>query len=132
VGETELPLALPNELDLAEVNAHLRSYPECLVADPYGAGWLFEAYVPPRAEDAARAALTLGMVRGAAAVAWMREEIDRLSRFLHERLARAVAPAEAMAADGGSVAPGAAQGLGARDRRELFRLFFQGAAPETT
>ena len=132
VGETELPLTLPNDLDLGEVNSHLRSYPECLVADPYGAGWLFEAYVPPRCESAARAALTLGMVRGAAAVAWMREEIDRLSRFLHACLAREGAPAEAMAADGGSVAPGAAQGLRTRDQRELFRLFFQGAAQETT
>jgi len=128
VGDVELPLTLPNDLDLAEVNTHLRSYPECLVADPYGAGWLFEAYVPPRSEGAARAALTRGLVRGAAAVAWMREEVDRLSCFLHARLGGDGAPGEALAADGGSVAPGAAECLDARDRRELFRLFFQGAA----
>jgi len=130
VGEVELPLTLPNDLDLADVNAHLRSYPECLVLDPYGAGWLFEAYVPPGPDGAARAALSAGMVRGAAAVAWMREEIDRLSRFLHAHLGRGVAAGETLMADGGSVAPGAAESLDARDRRELFRLFFQGAAQE--
>lgn len=130
VGDTDLPLTFPHSLDLADVNAHLRSYPQCLSVDPYGAGWLFEAYVPPGPGGAARAALTEGLVRGEAAVAWMKEEVDRLSRFLHARLGNEAGAGETLMADGGSFAPGVAEKLGPGDRRELFRRFFHNAPQE--
>jgi glycine cleavage system H lipoate-binding protein len=66
-------VVFPNPLEIGGANLHLRADPSGLTADPYGIGWLFEG------RQHSRASATRGLMRGHAAVAWMRRDVARIA-----------------------------------------------------
>lgn len=76
VGGVDWVLEFPNKLMLTGINSYLRHAPERLLADPYGAGWLFEGQIGP--DD-----VTSGLMDGERAFAWMRDEVGRIAEFVH-------------------------------------------------
>lgn len=104
----EWPVVFPNPMIITEVNTHVRHDPGRLTADPYGSGWLFEGWeVPGRTRE--------GLVRGPQSEAWMAEETERLSRFIHESFP--------IAGDGGYAAPGVVRLLSREDAVRLLQEF---------
>jgi glycine cleavage system H lipoate-binding protein len=84
VGGVDMQIVFPNPLYAVSANLYLRTAPEKITEDPYGAGWLFEAAEPPRGEwhDPIRD----GLIDGPRAAGWMRSETERLAAFVHERV----------------------------------------------
>ncbi|MBK7931289.1 MAG: hypothetical protein IPJ98_28575 [Bryobacterales bacterium] len=101
------PLTFPKPLLMESADVRLRSNPAPITADPYGAGWLFSGWMPP---GVSHEEMCRDLLHGRRAVAWMRLEAERLSEILGGALAPPVAGV-AVAADGGSVAEGAAAHL---------------------
>lgn len=75
-------LVFPTRLMITSVNTYLRHAPERLVADPYGAGWLFEAWPLPSLKDD-HAAVSAGLINGEQAYSWIQSEFERLAGFVH-------------------------------------------------
>jgi len=69
-------LVFPAKLMITAVNTYLRHAPERLIADPYGAGWLFEA---GPVQDGLN-----GLINGEQAYPWMKSEVERMTDFVHE------------------------------------------------
>jgi len=109
VHGVEWPMSFPNPLMIQKVNGRLRSDPNRLTADPYGAGWLFEGWEIPGRTRA-------GLISGPQAAAWQRAERERLTNEIHD----ACAPG----CDGGSPVRGVAQFLAREDLVRLFQRFF--------
>jgi glycine cleavage system H lipoate-binding protein len=125
VNGADLQLAFPNEIHGIAANCYLRTHPEKLTDDPYGAGWLFEGLEPRPVRGSAAASARDGLLEGEEAVQWMREECDRLTQFVHECVARPDAESGvSFMADGGRVAPGIAAHLERQDLINLFTEFF--------
>jgi glycine cleavage system H protein len=76
-------LVFPNKLMISGVNTYLRHAPDRLIADPYGAGWLFEAWPVPSANAASQDPLT-GLISGEQAYGWIRSEVERITAFVHQ------------------------------------------------
>lgn len=122
VGGVDLSLAFPHALHGLSANVYLRTRPEKLTADPYGAGWLFEG-VEPSGGDAPGAVLT-GLLHGREAAAWIRAEASRLTQFVHECASRPAADGTQYVADGGIAIEGVASHLDRGDLLNLFNEFF--------
>lgn len=116
VRGTDFQLVFPRPLLIRNANLYLRANPGRLAADPYATGWLFEVADPPGPSslDELR-----NVLRGAAAVSWMRSEADRVSRFVHE-----LAEAGGLANDGGQFAPDLLAQLERGTALRLFNEFF--------
>ncbi|MCC7499857.1 MAG: hypothetical protein IT160_19915 [Bryobacterales bacterium] len=116
VRGTDFPIVFPRPLLIKNANLYLRANPSKLLSDPYATGWLFEVGDPPGPP-------TLGdlrnVMRGAEAINWMRGEVDRVSRFVHE-----LAGAGGMANDGGQFAPDLMANLEREPALRLFNEFF--------
>jgi glycine cleavage system H lipoate-binding protein len=108
-------LVFPNKLMITGVNSHLRHAPERLIADPYGAGWLFEGWPVPSPDHGERA----GLISGEQCRAWIKSEVDRLADFVHHLDPNTMN-------DGGTPADGFIQHL---SREEVLRLFHGFCAP---
>jgi glycine cleavage system H lipoate-binding protein len=116
VRGVDLTLAFVRPLQVLAANTRLRSHPERLTDDPYGAGWLFEARL--RETDRGEP-IEAGLMRGEAARAWMATEVRRAAELAHE----SVVPRSALGpvlADGGGLACDAVRHL---ERHEILRLF---------
>ena len=111
VRGADLRLVFPAAMSITASHAYLRVRPETLTADPYGQGWLFEGDGTHRAH----------VLRGEAAVEWMRGEAERLSSYVHSHLAR-LEPE--LAADGGMFGHDLAGFLGRDELLALFDDFF--------
>ncbi len=122
VGGVDMQMAFPNPLYKIAANSYLRTAPEKLTEDPYGAGYLFEALEPPRSEW--RDPVRDGLIEGARAADWMRAESERLTWFVHERLARPDEDGLRLPADGGRAACGLAAHLDRDDLIDLYNEFF--------
>jgi glycine cleavage system H lipoate-binding protein len=70
-----LQIAFPGRVFITGCNAHLRSDPSVIAASPYRRGWMFEGRDPE----------LHGLMSGAAAQLWMREEIRRVAAFMQGR-----------------------------------------------
>ncbi len=116
VNGTDFQLVFPRPLLIRKANLYLRANPAKLAADPYATGWLFEVADPPGPSglDELR-----NVLRGAAAVNWMRCEADRVSRFVHE-----LAETGGLANDGGQFTPGLLAELERDTALRLFNEFF--------
>ncbi len=123
VQQVDLPLAFPQPLQVTACNTLLRRHPEALTEDPYGRGWLFEGYGPEEGRESPGPTLD-GLLEGAEAVAWMRREVERMTGFVHDLLARRSSSGEVLVADGGVFGPGLAAHLQRRDLLRLYGLFF--------
>jgi glycine cleavage system H lipoate-binding protein len=111
----EFHMIFPNRILITGANLYLRANPAPLTADPYRFGWLFEGHAATTAEGG-KADPRAGLLHGDAVQAWMKDEVRRLSEFVHGQLA---APA-----DGGSFAPGFVAHLEHDQALELFHRFF--------
>ncbi len=121
-GGVDLSLAFPCRLDISGCNAALRSRPEALTADPYGAGWLYEGQFADPAK--VEALVGAGLLQGEKAASWMRRDVTRVNEFVHEVASRPRNGEEVLAADGGSFAPNLAGQLEREELLRLFNLFF--------
>lgn len=119
----DFPVVFPNEVSSLEPNVYLRTNPEKIVSDPYGAGWLFAGREPFTIDGEVGASVRHGLMPGSQAVEWFRSEWDRVSRFAHELIAREGSLGVAMA-DGGTLAPGFAKYLDRDDLVDLLTVFF--------
>jgi glycine cleavage system H lipoate-binding protein len=127
VQGVDMQMVFPNPMHDITANVYLRTAPEKLTEDPYGAGWLFEASEPPRGEW--RDPIRDGLIDGARAADWIRAENDRLTAFAHERIAQPDGNGFHLAADGGRADRGIASHL---DRDELIALYNEFFAPHCT
>jgi glycine cleavage system H lipoate-binding protein len=118
----QLDLVFPARLEITEANAHLRSHPDALLEDPYGAGWIFEGQL---AETTRRSDAERGLVPGDAAEAWMKDELDRLDGFVRDQLPPAPEGSAPTCADGGTVRPALTAALPASQNARLFHDFFR-------
>lgn len=112
VNGTDFQIVFPRPLLIRNANLYLRANPAKLAADPYAAGWLFEVADPPGPSTLAD---MRNMLRGPAAVNWMRTEVDRVSRFVHDAVSH-----DGFVNDGGQFGP---ELLGHLDREAALRLF---------
>ncbi|HAX44831.1 MAG TPA: hypothetical protein PLF84_12350 [Bryobacteraceae bacterium] len=114
------PVTFPNPMLISGANLYLRRHPERLAEDPYGEGWLFEGWEAPSAK------VREGLLNGAQAVAWMGQEAQRLTEFVHGCTARCEASLGPLMNDGGVAVADLA---GQMQREELLRLLNEFFAP---
>lgn len=122
VNGVDMQLVFPNPLYRIAANSYLRTAPEKLTDDPYGAGYLFEALEPPASEW--RDPVRDGLIDGPRAADWMRAESDRLTAFVHEQVARPDEDGARLPADGGRPGRGLAAHLDRDDLIVLYNEFF--------
>lgn len=119
----DLQMIFPDPMPVTRTNDCLRAHPEKLVSHPYTMGWLFEGKIVVdhgATEDKQSSPLR----RGKAALEWMRAEVDRVSRFVHERCTIPDAVGIGTMMDGGSVRAGLVQRLDDEEIVILFNEFF--------
>jgi glycine cleavage system H protein len=112
----DLQVVFPNAMPIAALNTYLRANPAPLTADPYGAGWLFQA----RETGQARA----GLIGGGEAKAWMQAEAARMTEFAYAAQCGTHPELGRTAPDGGVFEAGLAGRLGREDVLGLFHRFF--------
>ena len=115
----DVHLVFPNSMLITGTNVYLRADPSKLTADPYSAGWLFQGEQTPHWTHPAEPP-TSGMIGGQDVQPWLEQEVDRLSRFVHDRLD--------MPADGGIFAEGVIGHMGREDALQLVNEFFRADA----
>ena len=74
----DLQVVFPDPVRITAPNLYLRADPSRLAAAPYTHGWLFEGEPPRALQSEPDLAIRNGLVTGAEAAAWMREEVRRL------------------------------------------------------
>lgn len=127
VNGVDLQMAFPNPLQGAAPNAYLRTNPEKLTADPYGAGWLFEGAEATMSGAPVGAAVRAGLIPGDSAARWVWAESNRLTEFVHENASAPGPQGARFAADGGRVVSGVAAHLEREALIDLFNEFFSPA-----
>ncbi len=118
VRGVDIQLVFPNPLLVTGSNVYLRANPSQLTSDPYRLGWLFEGRQPSDGD------VRRGLLRGDEALPWMEKEVDRVSRFVHDQIARA----DCLVADGGAIHGDFARYL---ERDQIFELFHRFFSPWT-
>jgi glycine cleavage system H lipoate-binding protein len=118
----DLSMIFPESVVVTRTNDYLRANPAKLISHPYSLGWLFEGRIKS-------GLLSVGqnrpvLLRGRAALDWMRAEVERISRFLHDRCAAMNPAAGATMMDGGTVRSGIARHLDREAILVLFNEFF--------
>jgi glycine cleavage system H lipoate-binding protein len=112
VNGVDHDVVFPNPFQITACNLYLRSNPSPIATDPYTGGWLFEGTVT--------AETTEHLLQGAAARAWMDDELRRISEFLQQ----SPDPETHYAADGGLFVPGLAGCIAPERMLALFHEFF--------
>ncbi len=130
VRGVDLPVTFPQTLTILTTNSALRTEPQRLCTHPFTSGWLFEGTlsgatsgfsVPAPADPPLR--------HGPAAVTWMRDELQHLNQFIHNRILPARSPESPLLMDGGTVAPGFIEHLDHQEILQLFNEFFTLTTP---
>lgn len=122
-GGIDFQLMFPNALVVTGTNTYLRANPERLRLDPYGNGWLFEG-TEPRSADQTGAPVLDGLLTGNDAKEWMREELSRMSIFVHQSSALPDEAGIVLMNDGGSIADGAMRLLSRDIALRFYTEFF--------
>ena len=120
VRGVDWPVVFPVALMVESANLHLRANPRRISDDPYGTGWLFGGWIPPGVSEEQA---TQSLLKGRRAVAWMRQESERLA----DSLSALVAPTAAgmpVASDGGFLAEGVAHLLSRDDLLSVLHEYF--------
>lgn len=120
----DLHLAFPNPMQITGVNAYLRSHPEKIISEPYGAGWLFEGTQAKGLSEKENKGIDSGLIRGTQAREWMAQEARRFTSFVHEDAAHAQGEGFVLMADGGVPSHDLLQYLRREDALQLFNEFF--------
>ncbi len=118
VNGLDWQMMFPNRINISSPNYYLRADPGKIMADPYGSGWLFEGNEVDSSLD--------GLITGAAAAEWMRQETGRLTKAVHDWIAAPQPGGARLVADGGEFAPGFAKHM---DRESLLKLFHSFFSP---
>jgi glycine cleavage system H lipoate-binding protein len=121
VRNVGIHVVFPNFVHLSGYNMYLRAA-EKLTADPYGSGWLFEGMTPPNGRSSP--AVCAGLMHGERALGWMEDEVERISRFVHETLARTHPGCDDRAMDGGVFSGDLVQHLSHDELLDLLNEFF--------
>ena len=128
----DLPLVFPNAIRITSANPNLRVHPDRLVSDPYGAGWMFEGFIPPEANPKHPGLEPLPapspLLPGSEAADWMHEEVSRLNHVVHDIAARPGPDGFQVLADGGSFVGGLPKHLTRDETLRLFDAFFSSEA----
>jgi glycine cleavage system H lipoate-binding protein len=111
----DLQLTFPNEVIIVRPNLYLRADPQRVIADPYRAGWLFEA------REAAGKPAHANLRSGDKAEYWMRSDVERLSMAAHRYLQQ-IQPD--LAGDGGTFGPDLLERLSREEILALFQDYF--------
>ena len=119
-----LLLSFPKFLPTLRFNVGLRADPSRVISDPYDRGWLFEGAIPFDPRGDLRRMLTAGMILGEQALGWMKNELDRMTRYVHDHLPHLRANEGLQVADGGVFSRGFASELSAGDLLQLHEEFF--------
>ncbi len=120
----DLQLVFPRQMKISHPNAGLSTHRDRLLTDPYTRGWLFEGEIETSGPRNAHPPVLDGLVTGAQAVAWMREEVHRATLWAHRMSSHANAHAGVLMADGGSMQAGLVQLLQREQALQLFNDFF--------
>jgi hypothetical protein len=120
----DLHLAFPNPLQIGGFNVCLRSEPHRLAHDPYGRGWLFGGRIPFDPAGESRGKALAGLLRGAEAIRWMRDESQRMTRYVQERCVPPGPAGEPLLNDGGAFLGPVPPRLDPSDLLDLFNRFF--------
>jgi glycine cleavage system H lipoate-binding protein len=124
VRGVDLSLVFPNPIEITGTNLDAREDPARVVADPYVRGWLFTGRDVSDEPAAVRTGAAAGLRTGSEAAAWMREEWERATRFLHDWLGRSGLPGAPVLMDGGVPAAPIAAHLERADLLGLLNEFF--------
>jgi glycine cleavage system H lipoate-binding protein len=116
----DLPMIFPLPITVTRTNDYLRANPDKVTAHPYSLGWLFEGKAVAAQGSSANSAL----LRGKAALDWMRAEVERMSHFIHDRCVVGDSAGEPLMMDGGEMRPGLVQHLGQEEILTVFNEFF--------
>jgi glycine cleavage system H lipoate-binding protein len=119
----DLPMIFPKPITVTRANDYLRANPDKLISHPYSLGWLFEGKVSGNQAPVGNERNT-ALLRGKTALDWMRAEVERMSRFIHDRYAVGDAAGHALVTDGGTVRPGFVQHLEPEEVLAVFNEFF--------
>ncbi len=117
VHGVDLSMVFPRPIMIEGTNAYLRGDPARLTASPYSLGWLFEGSLAPEEPGSAP------LLRGAEALKWIEDEVDRASRFVHTEIGTRT---PGLSGDGGTLSPDLTAHL---DRDVLLRLFNEFFSP---
>jgi len=120
----DLTLVFPGRVSVTRSNVHLRRDPDRVASDPYGRGWFFEGRVPAGPAAQASGSAFGRLYRGKEALAWMKGETDRMTRFVREVLSQAGPDGQRLLNDGGAFSPPIVPHLAPEDRMLLFNTFF--------
>lgn len=124
VNGVDLQMVFPNQLNITNLNSYLRTNSSKMFSDPYTLGWLFEGTEVRDASSKKESSLYNGLVSGASAVAWMQDEIKRITQLAHQLSHKADAQGSVLMADGGGVQHGIVQHLTRDEILHLFNEFF--------
>jgi glycine cleavage system H lipoate-binding protein len=117
VGGVDLRMVFRNIIDVTGINMYLRSHPEKITSEPYSLGWLFEGVC--RKHPGEGSDIDSGLLRGKNAREWMSREIERMTTFVHDRLAETC-----LMADGGTFARGFLRELNCDAALRVYNEFF--------
>lgn len=92
-------MAFRNAMDVTDINMYLRSHPEKITTEPYSLGWLFKGVCKKNLGNGND--IDAGLLHGKSARSWMAREIERMTGFVHERIAET-----RLMPDGGTFAKG--------------------------
>ncbi len=121
VNGVDLQFIFPVSMNITRANTYLRNNPEKIIADPYTAGWLFEA-----TEDKSknRSVQFEGLISGKQTSEWMAKEMERMTAYAHCLASQPDINGTIMMADGGYFQPGIAQKLTRAELLTMYNDFF--------
>jgi glycine cleavage system H protein len=129
VRGVDVQMMFPNRMIITKSNSHLRTNPAKILTDPYTVGWLFEGAVSKSQAPKDASDIRAGLISGKAAQNWMKIEVGRLDKMIHNIVERPGAHGIVAMADGGGYQVGLAQHLERPDLLRLFNVFFTSFAP---
>lgn len=124
VGDADLAMTFPVQMDRVTPNYFLRIDPSRLTADPYGSGWMFEGVATLAGGGRNPKSMKSKLRSGPAVGPWLNEENHRLARFTRDHLPRLSPRGPRTMSDGGVLERGFARELNREDRIIFFNAFF--------
>ncbi len=122
----DLQLVFPLPINVTRVNSYLRADLQKLILHPYSTGWLYEGTLVD-ANSIKSPSPESNMVRGDDAAKWMKNEVQHLSEFVHNRIIPNQGAVSPVMMDGGVVQSDFLIHL---TKQELFHLFNEFFSPD--
>jgi glycine cleavage system H lipoate-binding protein len=126
VHGVDLQLMFPLPVHVTGTNTHLRADLKKLISHPYSSGWLFEGTLKDAGHAVPSEIPSSRFMRGEEATAWMTQEVQHLTEFVHDQIVPSHFGKEPVMMDGGAVHPDILDHL---DKRELLNVFNEFFSP---